>query len=310
MRAFSWEKRDFTAHTHLHLLPVAAAPPGLWLRLKNAVSAQALLWVSDGNLWEPALSPIPAWKNLGCWLQISGEAVEFFTFYVISVIPSTLQLVQPFSGCLSDPFQTRKHWGVTSWPSLGRIPTEKLSWGVSRAASSTHMWAPVGFWNFPFVPCGSRKIPGEVGSSLDSPSRLISRLLSLDQPWKSHYSTEPFQNLQHQGVCSGNNAVPSVFGADPSSKAPQGPGLVSQLKFMAVWNVFIQNSCFGAVMKISLEPDCGRMGHKFSGAAWLYGLTLHKRRYFSLAALQLLWDVVFLGLYCSSKAQTQNAFFY
>lgn len=79
---------------------------------------------------------------------------------------------------------------------------------------------------------------------------------------------------------------------------------------MAVWNVFIQNSCFGAVMKISLEPDCGKLEHKFSGAAWLYSLTLHKRKYFSLAALQLIWEMLYIwGFTALLKQRIKMLFF-
>lgn len=62
-----------------------------------------------------------------------------------------------------------------------------------------------------------------------------------------------------------------------------------QFKFMCVWNVFIENSYFKATMKIILKPDCEKMEYKLSSAGWLYSLTSHKRRYFSLSALQVIW---------------------
>lgn len=109
--------------------PVAAVPPELWLRLRNEVCAQALLWVI---LWEPAGNPVSAWNDSDCWLEISGKALQFFRFYRIchSLCFIHQALVQPFLGCLSfpcwsDPFQRRKHWGVTSWPSLGGFPLKK-----------------------------------------------------------------------------------------------------------------------------------------------------------------------------------------
>lgn len=152
-----WEDGFHSSHTHLHLLPAAEVPPGLQLRLRNAVAARALLWVDDGNLWEPAVSRF--------LLGITGIVDFRKGNWGNSLCFMHQALGQPLPGCLSfpclsDPFQTRKHWGITSWTSLGWTPTEKCSWGVSGAASSTHMWASVGFWNFPCVPCSSRKIPG------------------------------------------------------------------------------------------------------------------------------------------------------
>lgn len=114
-------------------------------------------WIM-GNLWEPAVSPISAQNNLDYWFQ------ENKFYYILCNLCNSLcflhQCSFSWAVCVFPLCLTPSKQENTSWPFLGWIPLGKCSWGISRAASPTHIWVSIGFWNFPFAPCASRKIPG------------------------------------------------------------------------------------------------------------------------------------------------------
>lgn len=157
-------------------------------------------------------------------------------FYILYNVCNSLfflhhALVQPFLGCLSfpslsDPSKKTKHyWGVTSWPSLGWIPTENAPGEFLEQHLPPTCGLLLASGILPLFPAAAGKFLVKLGLVWTLQADLISR----PRVWKFSLSYRALPEPPASGNLWWEQSCGLNIWADPSSKAPQGPGLVPSL---------------------------------------------------------------------------------